>query len=315
MRKKIFITGSSGLVGSFVYAQLSKHHECYGVDITPSSTCDGLIDLSNKENIRKELDHFRPDMIINSAAIKDMLACEDQRRAAWAVNVELVGYVTEYMTGKTVQLIQLSSDMIFDGVKGDYRETDAAAPLNWYGATKLAAEQVLRLSPVMEQTTILRTAQVFGPSSLHSRALLKASLASGKLTNQSILPIYVYERLKRGKPVTLPQEITSSPTPVTLIADVIEQLLAAKTRYQVFHVTGSKAFSRLELGRQVALAMDLPLELIVGGEDATSALRPLNASMNTEKLVTVLGIDPEQYDVITYLKEQILEDQISATIT
>ena len=111
--------------------------------------------------------------------------------------------------------------------------------------------------------------------------------------------------------MTLPQEIASSPTPVTLIADVIERMITKGIQEKVLNVAGHKAYSRLELGRQIARAMNLPVELLEAGEDATSSLRPADASMNVDKLASTLGIDLSKYDVTEYLKEQINEDQVS----
>lgn len=302
---KILITGSSGLIGGFIYSHLSTDHTRLGIDIINSETTDKLVDIKDKDCMRAILDDFKPDMVIHVAAQKDLIQCEENKSEAWCSNVNPMTDISDYLSQKAGKLIYISSDMVFDGTKGNYSEEDPTCPINWYGATKAAAELVPAIRMPKDSISILRTAQVFGTVTEALIDYVNTKIDCDTMTNQSALPLFIKMRLSRGLPVILPNNIFSSPTPVTLIADVVNIIIKNEVGTGLLHVAGPESYSRFELGRKIAELFELPKDLIVDGVDATAHLRPRDLSMNIDRLEKLLDIKKTEYDILNYIKQQI----------
>ncbi len=302
---KILITGSSGLIGGFIYSHLNSNHSLLGIDIINSETTDKLVDITDKDCLKNILDEFEPDMVIHVAAQKDLIQCEENKAETWCSNVNPLSIITDYLSQKTGKLIYISSDMVFDGTKGNYTEEDPTCPINWYGATKVAGELIPVIRMAENSISILRTAQVFGPVTEALIHYVNVKIDCDTMTNQSALPLFIKMRLSRGLPVVLPNNVTSSPTPVTLIADVVNKIIENGVGTGLLHVAGTESYSRFELGRQIAELLELPKDLIVHGVDATTHLRPHDLSMNVNKLEKLFNIKKTEYDILKYIKQQI----------
>ncbi|CAN7420300.1 dTDP-4-dehydrorhamnose reductase [Mesorhizobium sp. LjNodule214] len=119
-------------------------------------------DLTRPDTVFKTLEASRPDIIVSAAAYTDVDQAEDEPDLAFAVNAEGAGAVAEAAARLGVPVIHLSTDYVFDGTKdGAYVETDAAAPLGVYGASKLAGE--LAVAAANPRHIILRTAWAYSP--------------------------------------------------------------------------------------------------------------------------------------------------------
>lgn len=302
---KILITGSSGLIGGFIYSHLNTNHARLGIDIINSETTDKLVDIRDKNCLKAILVEFEPDMVIHIAAQKDLIQCEENKSEAWHSNVDPLTEIADHLSLTAGKLIYISSDMVFDGTKGNYSEEDPTCPINWYGATKMVGELVSVIRMPEDSISILRTAQVFGPVTEALIDYVNTKIDCDTMTNQSALPLFIKMRLSRGLPVMLPSNIFSSPTPVTLIADVVNKIIENETSTGLLHVAGPDSYSRFELGRKIAELLELPKDLVVDGVDATAHLRPRDLSMNINKLEQLLDIKKTEYDILDYIKQQI----------
>uniref|UniRef100_UPI000ADB98E1 SDR family oxidoreductase n=1 Tax=Rhodothermus marinus TaxID=29549 RepID=UPI000ADB98E1 len=90
------------------------------------------------------LPDFTPTVVINCAAMTQVDRCEIEKEACWRVNVEAVETLARLCRQFGARLIQVSTDFVFDGTAGPYRETDRPNPINFYGRSKLASENVVR---------------------------------------------------------------------------------------------------------------------------------------------------------------------------
>ncbi len=157
--KNILITGSNGLLGQkLVYALLKRNQS--GVNWNIIATARGAnrlkvqdgytyaeMNIGDRNSVLATLAKFMPHVVINTAAMTNVDACETAREEAELLNATSVSFMTEALTDlqKTnanykCHFIHLSTDFIFDGEDGPYDETAMPNPLSHYAATKLRGE-------------------------------------------------------------------------------------------------------------------------------------------------------------------------------
>ena len=133
----ILLTGGSGRLGS----ELSQLLELQA----PSSSD---LNISDPASIESALDTYQPDLVVHAAAYTDVAGAETQRAACWQVNVEGTRNLVKALYKRTVPLIHISTDYVFYGDKGQYKEDDSLGPVrNYYSLSKLVAEELVRLLP------------------------------------------------------------------------------------------------------------------------------------------------------------------------
>jgi dTDP-4-dehydrorhamnose reductase len=135
MVRMILITGASGRLGK----ELSKNFKNV---LTPSHK---ELDVTNKENVANFMKTNNPDMIIHLAAMTNVPLCEDEKEKAWEINVKGTLNVLNAAEGRKVVL--MSTPCVFSGKEGMYKESDTPNPENYYGLTKVAAENAVLSSP------------------------------------------------------------------------------------------------------------------------------------------------------------------------
>lgn len=201
---RILLTGANGLLGQRVL----KYALEQDLDILATSKGESRLynlenvkyqslDISNKEELSALINEFKPDAILNTAALTHVDHCEDNKELAKAVNVQAVQYLCELCSEKDIYLCHISTDFIFDGQKGIYHEDDEPNPVNFYGETKLQAEQVIKSHSNLNYS-ILRTILVFGfvPNLTRTNIVLwlNETLAAGKqvsmVTDQFRMPTF-----------------------------------------------------------------------------------------------------------------------------
>ena len=177
MKKKILITGSNGLLGQKLIKQLVNSHE---FDFLATSSGENRVtsyagfkyqtlDITDAQQVNAVLTKFKPDFVINTAAMTNVDACESAKEDCWKINVDAVSFLLEGCKEINAQLIHLSTDFIFDGENGPYSENDSPNPLSYYGVSKLAAEELL-INSDYSNWSIARTIIVFGQGDNLSRS-------------------------------------------------------------------------------------------------------------------------------------------------
>jgi len=153
MKPKILLTGKTGQIGSELLCLLSD----LGEVVAPSRK---ELDLLNPENIRNVVREVRPNLIVNSAAFTAVDAAEAENKTAYAINADAPGLLGQEAKRIGAALVHYSTDYVFDGRKSTpYEESDATAPLNVYGKSKLAGEQAIQAAGAPH--LIFRTAWVY----------------------------------------------------------------------------------------------------------------------------------------------------------
>jgi len=136
--ERIFLTGGSGRLGGELRALLP------GI-VAPSETD---VDVTRQADVDRALDRAGPEVLVHAAAYTDVAGAETHRRACWKVNVEGTRNVVRAVWARGIFLVHISTDYVFEGTRGGYREDDPVGPVrNYYSLSKLAAEELARLSP------------------------------------------------------------------------------------------------------------------------------------------------------------------------
>jgi dTDP-4-dehydrorhamnose reductase len=238
------------------------------VDLTDSSATRGFFsDLFS--DLRSD---SRPHAIVHCAAAADVDWCEANPKEAEAINVGASALLAEIAASFNARFVYISTDSVFDGKRGGYVETDEPAPLNVYARSKLAAErEIQRRNP---SSTIVRV-NIYGWN-----AQDKESLAE-----------WILRRLEGGKDVPGFTDVCFNP----LLANDLAEILFAVLQRELtglYHVVGSERITKLEFARRVAATFGFDPARITPCQVRDMNLkaeRPLDVSLNTEKISRALG--------------------------
>jgi len=152
---RVLVLGPTGQLGTDVVRVLRER----GEDVLPATR--QLADLTDRPAIDALLARERPDAVVNCAAFHDVAGCEVNPELAFAVNATGVESLAQQCAKIGAKLMTVSSDYVFDGTKvGGYREEDVPNPVNRYGESKLAGEQLALAAHA--QTFVVRTQSLFG---------------------------------------------------------------------------------------------------------------------------------------------------------
>jgi len=298
--KKIVITGSNGLLGQSLLKLLLKENNKYQVfgfskGVNRSGRTDFYfvsIDITNEENLKKELLKIQPDAIINTAAMTQVDDCEIRKEACDVLNIEVVKWLKEVAEIINCHVIHLSTDFIFDGKKGYYKETDAPNPLSYYGISKVKSEEILLNSKI--DFTILRTILVYGKVHDMSR------------TN---IVLWVREMLEKGKEITIVDDQFRMPTYVEDLA-MSCKLAIDKNATGIYHISSTKLMSVFEIAQKIAEVFELDRNLIKPISSSTlnqRARRPAKTGFNLLKTTSELGLKVHSFEEdLQRFKEKLL---------
>jgi dTDP-4-dehydrorhamnose reductase len=173
---KVLVTGAGGQVGR----ALVRLGPDLGVDVVGLDR--SALDITDAAAVREAVASLRPDAVVNAAAYTAVDRAEAEPGAAYAVNRDAAGHLAEAAESAGVPLVHVSTDYVFDGTKGGpYAPDDPVAPLNVYGASKAAGEEVVRA--VTDRAVILRTAWVFeGTANNFVTTMLRLATERPRLT-------------------------------------------------------------------------------------------------------------------------------------
>jgi dTDP-4-dehydrorhamnose reductase len=289
---RIFITGGSGLAGSKlaemalargeqVYSGYAHNQPPYGKEVK--------FDLLDANGIRDIIERMRPDIIVHSAALTDVDRCEREKDLAYKINVEGTRAIAEAARRAGSYLIYISTDYVFDGQRGLYREEEETNPVSYYGLSKLQGEQFC-----LDQGCIARTCVIYG-----SRP------ASGKVN----FALWLLNALKSGKEARVVTDQFITPT---LNSNLAAMVLEAADRHLsgIYHLSGASRVSRYDFACELARAFDLDRRLILPTQMSDIgwlARRPMDSSLDTSKASGTLKNGPlNLYESLQVLRDEIL---------
>ena len=290
-KKRILLFGANGQLGRSIYVELSPYFDvipCININKKGAELFENSeisVDISNSNDVQSTIQKFSPEIVINSAAFTNVDKCETDKETAFKVNVKGLKNLVKYSSKKT-HIIQISTDYVFDGEKGDYSEFDPTYPKSYYGKTKLEAENYLRGTD--SNWLILRPNVLFG----------------NNLNSNSSFVSWVYNSLKQNKQINVVTDQISNPTWTTAFAQAIRQCIIMKTK-GLFHYGSDDKKSRFDFAKLIARTFDLDEKLInpiTTKELKQKAKRPLKSDLNPSKIIREVGVQTYTLD---YSLEQI----------
>jgi len=300
---KILITGSNGLLGQKIIYGLLGNPLCLLPDEIRKKiksevqiiACgkgenrldrkDGYIyeqlDITNKSEVEKIVEQHNPEVVIHTAAMTNVDACETKREECWTANVTAMKYLVDVLEKIGTHLIHISTDFVFDGMKGsEYDEKDTPNPLHYYAESKLEGEKIVMASKL--KWAILRTIIVYGVVDGNTR---------------SNLVLWVKNNLEQKKKINVINDQFRAPT---LSEDLAQAcIMAAMKRAEgIFHVSGEKTYNILELANIIADFWKLDKSYInpVTSEQLNQpAKRPPRTGFVIDKAKKMLGYTPRSF--------------------
>ena len=279
---KILITGASGLYGSKlaelakakdhrVYSGYNQHKPTYGTPLR--------FEISDKKSVETAFKKTKPQAVVHAAALTNVDECETNKEVAWKTNVDGTRNIIEAANQHHAFPLLISTDYVFNGKKGLYKETDQTDPINYYGLTKLKAEELVK--ELVDQYCIARTSVIYG-----------STPATGKIN----FALWLINSLKNNEEAKIVIDKWNSPTLNTNLASMTMEIIERKLT-GIFHLSGATRISRLDFAKQIANYFNLNSNLIKPtnpNDFGWKAKRPKDSSLNTTKAQQTLENKPLQ---------------------
>src|SRR3989344_4101630 len=154
---KIAIIGSNGFLGTKAKEVLSKNHEI--IEGGRTNEEEFKLDATNKDQVRDFLLKHQPDIVLDTVALTSSVQCENNTGLAENLNYLTAKNISETCHEVDAYMVFMSSSYLFDGEKGNYKETDETKPINEYARTKIMAEKEVLKNP---KSIILRVDVMYG---------------------------------------------------------------------------------------------------------------------------------------------------------
>jgi dTDP-4-dehydrorhamnose reductase len=286
--KKILITGSNGLIGQKLLVLLTSKTENQVIATArganrlpayPNYTYHSL-DITDPVQVEQVMALEKPDYVIHTAAMTNVDTCELEKQTCWQLNVKAVEYLAEACLKHNSFLLHLSTDFIFDGEHGPYTEEAAARPINYYGESKLAAEQILLQSNI--RWAIARTVLVYGIAHDMSR---------------SNIILWVKKSLEEKKPIQVVDDQWRTPTLAEDLATGCNLIIRQEAQ-GIFNISGKDLLTPYQMALQTADYFKLDASLITRADSSTftqPARRPLKTGLIIDKASSVLTYQPHSF--------------------
>ncbi len=281
VKLKFLVTGSAGLVGQQVVKYLSKSNQvfsCYN-ESKPEYGDSVKMDLKNYEMVSSILTEIKPDVVIHLGAMTGVDLCEKEKTSASEINTKATEIIAKECSKLNSFLVYVSTDYVFDGNFGMYKEDDVANPLGFYGKSKLEGEKAVQ--NFSTNWCIVRTSTPFG---LHP-------------TKKSF-PMWVIENLQKQKQIDVLIDQFTSPT---YVPNLSRMLIEISERHitGIIHAAGASKISRYQMASMVSDKLNLDgtlLKQISMNKMKWVAQRPKDSSLDVSRASSILNEKPQKID-------------------
>jgi dTDP-4-dehydrorhamnose reductase len=273
---RILVTGASGLLGLNFALQYRGQHTIIGLVHShalldaPFEVCRA--DLAQPGASEQVIRSVKPELILHCAAIANMDTCEARPGLAQRLNAEVPAEIAVIARRLEIKLVHISTDAVFDGLRGRYSEHSAARPINVYARTKLEGEKaVAEANP----DAIIARVNFYGWSLNGTRSLAE----------------FFFYNLRAGKRTNGFTDVWFCPLEVNLLGEVLMKMIA-KQLSGLYHTVSRECLSKYEFGRRIARQFSLDESLVAPVswlEGNLAAPRSPNLSLRTDKLEKALG--------------------------
>ena len=281
VKLKFLVTGSAGLVGQQVVKDLSKSNQvfsCYN-ESKPEYGDSVKMDLKNYEMISSVLTEIKPDVVIHLGAMTGVDLCEKEKTSASEINTKATEIIAKECSKLNSFLVYVSTDYVFDGNFGMYKEDDVANPLGFYGKSKLEGEKAVQ--NFSTNWCIARTSTPFG---LHP-------------TKKSF-PMWVIENLQKQKQIDVLIDQFTSPTYIPNLSRMLIEISERRIT-GIIHAAGASKISRYQMAIMVSDKLNLDgtlLKQILMNKMKWVAQRPKDSSLDVSRASSILNEKPQKID-------------------
>ena len=282
------ITGAEGQLGKALQIGLTDKFNILSTTRQPTQLAKNQrnvqkLDITDKENISNVLESFKPDIIINCAAYTNVDGSEINKDSAHQVNVEGLQNLIQ-LSDINTYLIQISSDYVFDGDSGPYSEDEHTFPVNYYGKTKLEAENILRGTR--------RKWAIFRPNVLYSSDLF----------SEGNFFAWVYRSLLKKDSISVVTDQISNPTFNLQIVKAIFQCIIMDFE-GILHIGSDDYISRYEFALEIAKVFGFDSALI----------RKIDTDSLTQKVKSFIAKRPPHSGLVVSKIEKELNTSLHST--
>ncbi|XCN71387.1 MAG: dTDP-4-dehydrorhamnose reductase [Candidatus Electrothrix aestuarii] len=260
----ILITGAGGQLGQDCLKIVGDEHAVHG-------RTSGQLDITQADQVQREIKKLHPDVVINCAAYTAVDKCESEQEACWAVNAQGPAHLAEACVAAGTRLIHISTDYVFSGnklVPEPYTEQDPVEPLSAYGRSKLAGEQAI--AQRMDDFLILRTSWLYG---MGGNNFLKTMLRLAMADSERTIRVVDDQYGSLTWTMTLARQIKH------LLSSELKGIAHATAEGSSTWYAGAKYF--LE-----SMGVNFALEPCTTAEYPTPARRPVNSILENNFLKT-----------------------------
>ena len=282
VRNRILITGSNGMLGqrAVQFYSSKENVELLTTSVEEKSVVDSIeyvsSDIKNRDEIKKVIHDYYPDFIIHTAAFTNVDLSEKLREDAWKINVKGVEYIAEAARAVDAHIIHISTDYIFDGKDGPYSENAKPNPVGYYGRTKFASENALRISGTF--FTILRTNVLYGIAPNSRPDFVR----------------WVINSLSKKENIRIVKDQINNPAFIDDLVQGINKIIEFR-KTGTYNIGGKEFLSRYDFTLRIADFFNLDKKLITPittEELKQPARRPLKSGLIILKAETELGYKP-----------------------
>ena len=283
----VLVTGANGFVGYYLVQQLLEKSfrvvaTGKGENRLPFNSPNLVyvkMDFTAKEEVNATFFNVQPTIVVHCGAVSKPDECEQNREAAFLSNVTGTVNLLQAAATSKAHFIFLSTDFVFSGKKGNYKEEDERGPVNYYGQTKLLAEEEVRQYPF--DWSVVRMVLVYGKT---------FSGRENIVTNTA-------KALQQGKPLKIFTDQVRTPTYVEDLAAGLVAIIDKKAS-GIFHLSGQDVKTPYEIAIETAQRLGYDTSLVTpvtADEFQQPARRPANTSFDISKAKRELGFQPVSF--------------------
>ncbi len=277
----LLLTGATGYIGRRLAAGLSGSWTVFRASRTAAGEGALDLELGDPDSIRRAFDAAAPAAVVHAGADADPDSCEKDPERTRRLNLDAVKTLAGLCGASGTRLIHFSTDLVFDGERGWYSESDRPNPAGVYARGKLASEEAaLTRAP---GAAVLRVSSVYGRP------------MGGRLGFVD----HMRSRLVAGEPVTAFVDQWRTSTAADQLPEIVAGLLARPELDGVFHWGGAERATRFESAVTFARIHDFDETLVRQGRAVDAAFaspRPRDCSLDSSRLAAELGIAPLSYE-------------------